>query len=196
MTVHPRLRRLAPPLTALLCAAGALTACGGGSTDDAAGVPDPASPPAASAPPTPSAAAPTTEPPAPVTPGDGVPRDGVPGDAPPHYAENHAYRATAPLSAAQRHEGDSQAARVRGALGRLRTARTTGPRAVGPALWDLGYRPDALTLTPLGEGTAYTVALPEVCVEGTVDRSRVRAEVHGHYVEGGGDGCTEPRGGH
>ncbi|WP_171164459.1 hypothetical protein [Streptomyces sp. I05A-00742] len=199
MIVRPRHRRLVPQLAALLCAAGALTACGtegaNGTTgtDGAAGTPGAA---AASGAPGSSDAPGSSAPSASSSPAGGVPPHAEPGDGAPHHAENHAYRGTVPLTADQQRKGDAEAARVWTALERLRTAKTTEPRTVGPALRRLGYGKDAVTVNPNGNGTSYRLALPDLCMRGTVDALKVRVVIHGQYMEGGGNGCTEPRGGH
>jgi hypothetical protein len=111
------------------------------------------------------------------------------------YAENHMYRATRPLTDAQRCVGEAKARQVTAALEELRPSGDVSAAEVRSALVGLGYPSDRVDSAGAGTGrVAFSVeAAPLVCLEGSLDGGAAAVEVHGMYLDGG---CTEPQGGH
>ncbi|MFC8533909.1 hypothetical protein ACFUJY_08125 [Streptomyces sp. NPDC057249] len=169
---------------AVLLTASALAGCG-----HILATPGDAAPPPASAVSVP--AGPGTEPGAGPGPAQG-------GDANPHYAENHAFQATADLSDADRVRGEAEVKRVKRGLAALAEGRTSTEDTVFQALHALGYPDGSVTTSSFGtHRTSFTVSLGALCVHGSLDgvvNGLVNAEAHGRYMEG--TGCVKPRGGH
>ncbi|MEU2025958.1 hypothetical protein ABZ565_27980 [Streptomyces sp. NPDC016469] len=126
------------------------------------------------------------------------PRDEQDGDANPHYAENHAFQATADLSGADRARGEAEVERVKQGLAALAEGRESTEDTVFQALHALGYPDGSVTTGTFGtHRTSFTVSLGTLCVDGSLDgvvNGLVNAEAHGRYMEG--TGCVKPRGGH
>ncbi|MEW1914539.1 hypothetical protein AB0442_40200 [Kitasatospora sp. NPDC085895] len=108
------------------------------------------------------------------------------------YAENHAFRQTAPVDAAQQCRGDAHAARILAAL--TGNGRQPDEAAVRQVLERLGYPRDAVQVRRDGGAAGFSLFVPGAgpCISGRL-ASPPEVEVHGPYVEGG---CTEPKGGH
>ncbi|WP_327718902.1 hypothetical protein OG381_28450 [Streptomyces sp. NBC_00490] len=191
---------------ALALVAVALTACGsqrGGAADGAgaagAATPTPSYPPPPKC--AQSTATPTALPssPSPSAP-DGGRQDG-PGDAPPNYADNHAYRMRASLSAEQQAGGQASAELILAELAKVRKEGGSGEFGV----FDDERVEAALRRVGCGEkhGVSvgngyYAVYTGVVCVSGRVTKDELTGEVHGVYAEPQpGEGpCVENRGGH
>ncbi|MCX5197482.1 hypothetical protein OOK31_26900 [Streptomyces sp. NBC_00249] len=110
------------------------------------------------------------------------------------YAENHAFKQQAPLSAEGKCRGDAHAARIRTALAAAAAPRT--PEELTGLLRGLGY-PVGPSDVYAGSGSAgpgFTLWVPDrgPCLSALPD-ALARVEAHGPYMEGG---CREPRGGH
>ncbi|MDN3024544.1 hypothetical protein [Streptomyces sp. S.PB5] len=124
-----------------------------------------------------------------------------PVDAPPNYADNHAYRMRAGLSAERQASGLASAELIRKELEKVREEGSSG---------EYGVFPDARVEAALkrlgcGEehgvsvgGGFYAVYTGIACVSGRVTKDELTSEVHGVYAEPQpGEGpCVENRGGH
>ncbi|MFC8448730.1 hypothetical protein [Kitasatospora sp. NPDC057223] len=108
------------------------------------------------------------------------------------YAENHAYKQTAQLTAPARCRGDAHAARIRAALSARKAEDATGVQSV---LVSLGYPKESIRVTASGGPAGFTLEVPGAgpCIEGRAGGGVLSVEAHGYYLEGG---CTEPKGGH
>lgn len=179
----------------------ALAACGSeraGEQSAGAPTPTPSYPP----PPTCAQAA-ETPPPAPSSPvpsatasrGEGA------GDQPPNYADNHAYRMQASLSAEREASGLASAGLIRKELEKVRAAGGAGAygvygdERVEAALQRLGCGPEHGVFVGNGFYAVYTGL---ACVSGRVTADELTTEVHGVYAEPqpGAGPCVENRGGH
>ncbi|WP_329337907.1 hypothetical protein OG252_21075 [Streptomyces sp. NBC_01352] len=185
-----------------------MTACGsqkGGAADEAgsaqSGSPTPSYPP----PPTCAqpAGTPTALPSSPVpstsSPDGGLP-DG-PADAPPNYADNHAYRMQASLSAEQQASGQASAELILTELAKVRKEGGSGEfgrfsdQRVEAALRRVGCGEEHGVSVGNGYYAVYTGV---VCVSGRVTKDELTGEVHGVYAEPqpGAGPCVENQGGH
>ncbi|EST29124.1 hypothetical protein N566_22465 [Streptomycetaceae bacterium MP113-05] len=143
---------------------------------------------------------PTAAPSSPAPEVSGEPR-GENEDRPPHYAENHAYRMQAPLTAEKRAQGEASARLILEELEKVRREGGAGEYGVYSderiveGLSRLGCGPEHGV--HVGSG-AYSVHTGVVCVSGRVTRDELTGEVHGAYAEPqpGAGPCVENRGGH
>ncbi|MEU6377663.1 hypothetical protein [Streptomyces sp. NPDC046909] len=145
--------------------------------------------------PTPTSASPSSAWSKPASPPEGA------GDAPPNYADNHAYRMQASLSAVQQASGEASAELIRKELEKVREEGGSG---------EYGAYPDArveAALQRLGCGEKHGVVVANgfyavytgiACVSGRVTKDELTTEVHGVYAEPqpGQGPCVENRGGH
>lgn len=193
---------------ALALVAVALTACGsqrGGAADGAGAAGAATATPSYPPPPkcAQSTATPTALPssPSPSASDTAGGRQDGPGDAPPHYADNHAYRMRASLSAEQRAGGQASAELILAELAKVRKEGGSGEFGV----FDDERVEAALRRVGCGEkhGVSvgngyYAVYTGVVCVSGRVTKDELTGEVHGVYAEPQpGEGpCVENRGGH
>ncbi|MES5816460.1 hypothetical protein [Streptomyces sp. RG80] len=122
-------------------------------------------------------------------------------DQPPNYADNHAYRMQASLSAEQRASGQASAELILAELAKVRKEGGSGEYGgfsdarVKAALARVGCgEKHGLSV---GNGF-YAVYTGVVCVSGRVTKDELTGEVHGVYAEPQpGEGpCVENRGGH
>ncbi|GGV55538.1 hypothetical protein GCM10010294_00150 [Streptomyces griseoloalbus] len=122
-------------------------------------------------------------------------------DRPPHYAENHAYRHQAPMTAEKRARGQASAELIRAELEKVRSEGGAGAygvfaeERVAAALARLGCGEEHGVY--IGNGF-YSVHTGIVCVSGRVTKDELTSEVHGAYAEPqpGTGPCVENRGGH
>ncbi|MET7293684.1 hypothetical protein ABZS79_16395 [Streptomyces griseoloalbus] len=122
-------------------------------------------------------------------------------DRPPHYAENHAYRQQAAMTAEKRAWGQASAKLIRAELEKVRQEGGAGAygvfaeKRVAAALARLGCGEEHGVY--IGNGF-YSVHTGVVCVSGRVTKDELTSEVHGAYVEPqpGTGPCVENRGGH
>lgn len=122
-------------------------------------------------------------------------------DQPPNYADNHAYRMRASLSAEQQAGGQASAELILAELAKVRKEGGSGEygrfsdERVEAALARLGCGEEHGV--SVGNGF-YAVYTGVVCVSGRVTKDELTGEVHGVYAEPQpGEGpCVENRGGH
>ncbi|KKD04696.1 hypothetical protein [Streptomyces sp. WM6386] len=122
-------------------------------------------------------------------------------DAPPNYADNHAYRMQASLSAEQQASGRASAELILAELAKVREEGGSGEfgrfsdERVEAALRRVGC--GEKHGVSVGNGY-YAVYTGVVCVSGRVTKDELTGEVHGVYAEPQpGEGpCVENRGGH
>lgn len=183
----------------------ALTACGSQRAHEAGAAQ--AATPTYSYPPPPKCAQATATPAAlPSSPSPSVSdtageRQDGPVDAPPNYADNHAYRMQASLSAAQQASGQASAELILAELAKVRKAGGSGEfgvfsdERVEAALKRVGCGEKHGVFVGNGYYAVYTGV---VCVSGRVTKDELTGEVHGVYAEPQpGEGpCVENRGGH
>ncbi|MFI1725779.1 hypothetical protein [Streptomyces sp. NPDC020489] len=122
-------------------------------------------------------------------------------DQPPNYADNHAYRMRASLSAEQQASGQASAELILAELAKVRKEGGSGEygsfgdERVEAALARLGCGEEHGVSVGNGYYAVYTGV---VCVSGRVTKDELTGEVHGVYAEPQpGEGpCVENRGGH
>jgi hypothetical protein len=183
-----------------------LTACGTEKAGAGAGAAGGASPsPSYSYPPPPKCAQPTGTPAPLPSASSASPTDGgwtdPPADTPPNYADNHAYRMQASLSAEQQAQGRASAELIVGELEKVRAEGGSGEYGafsdarVEAALRRVGCGEEHGVY--VGNGF-YSVFTGVVCVTGRVTEDELTSEVHGIYAEPqpGTGPCVENRGGH
>lgn len=186
----------------------ALTSCGSqkGGASQAAGSAQSVTP-TPSYPPPPKCAQPTGTPtalpssPVPNASESGGGQQEGPVDAPPNYADNHAYRMQASLSAAQQASGQASAGLIRTELAKVREEGGSGEygrfsdERVAAALEQVGCGKEHGVFVGNGYYAVYTGV---VCVSGRVTKDELTSEVHGVYAEPqpGAGPCVENRGGH
>lgn len=123
------------------------------------------------------------------------------GDRAPHYAENHAYRMQASMTADEHARGQASAKLIREELEKVR--QEGGPGEHGA----FGEERIAAALSRLGCGEEhgvyvgpgfYSVHTGVVCVSGYVTKDELTSEVHGAYIEPqpGTGPCVRNQGGH
>ena len=123
-----------------------------------------------------------------------VPRPSY-ADRPPNYADNHAYRMSAPLSDARRASGAASDELIRKELEKAREEGDFSDARITAALSRLGCGPENGMY--VGSGF-YAVHTGVTCVTGRVTKDELTSEVHGAYAEPqpGMGPCVENRGGH
>lgn len=116
-------------------------------------------------------------------------------DRPPNYANNHAYRMSAPISEAKRARGEASAKLIRKELEKVREGGDFSDARIAAALNRLGCGPEHGVY--IGSGY-YSVHTGVTCVSGHITKDELTSEVHGAYAEPqpGTGPCVENRGGH
>ncbi|GAB2804342.1 hypothetical protein GCM10027073_41220 [Streptomyces chlorus] len=127
--------------------------------------------------------------------------NGENGDQAPHYAENHAYRTQASMTADERAWGEASAKLILKELEKVRQEGGAGEYGA------FGEERIAAALSRLGCGEEhgvyvgpgfYSVHTGVACVSGRVAEDELTSEVHGAYIEPqpGTGPCVRNQGGH
>jgi hypothetical protein len=139
---------------------------------------------------TPSHLPPGARGPAPTPPSGDLAR----ASGPPDFADNEGFLQPEPLPSASLKAGQAEEQRIRAALAPAAARIAGDPAQVRARLEATGVAADHVIVEADGTGTAFTLTLPTMCVEGTVyPSSSIRVLAFSGYPD---SGCTPHAGGH
>ncbi|HJP78559.1 MAG TPA: hypothetical protein VJ914_30060 [Pseudonocardiaceae bacterium] len=106
-----------------------------------------------------------------------------PGDGPPDAADNELHPKT--ISPADQAAGDAAATKVKAALTRVQRSGAVTKVTVHNALARAGFNPKEFYAVPAGSSIAFGITVGGACVEGSVDRTKLDAQVQGPVPDWG-----------